>query len=88
MINCDVPALIIVCGEQQLYRSDNECAEITTVQAGQFARCHAGNESPDSLKGYWVSPVKMVPKLPGITRLCTYYSMTEKAMYRMVQDVG
>lgn len=44
--------------------------------------------SPDSLKGYWVSPVKMIPKLPGITRHSTYYSTTEKVLYRMVQDDG
>ena len=44
--------------------------------------------APDSPKGYWVSPVKMIPKLPGITRHSTYYSTTEKVLYRMVQDDG
>ena len=44
MINYDVSALILVCGEQQLYRCDNECAEISTVQTGQLSRCHTGNE--------------------------------------------
>ena len=44
--------------------------------------------APDSLKGYWVSPVKMIPKLPGITRHSTYYSTTEKVLHRMVQDDG
>ena len=29
--------------------------------------------SPDSHGGYWVSAVKMMPKLPGITHQITYY---------------
>ena len=44
--------------------------------------------TPDSLNRYWVSPVKMIPKLPGITLHSTYFSMTEKVQYRMVQDDG
>ena len=43
VINCDVSALVLVCGEQQL-RCDNRCAEISTVQTGQLSRCHTGNE--------------------------------------------
>ena len=43
VINCDVSALILVCGEQQL-RCDNGCAEKSSFQTGQFARCHTGNE--------------------------------------------
>ena len=43
VINCDVSALILVCGEQQV-RCDNGCAEISTVQTGQLSRCHTGNE--------------------------------------------
>ena len=50
--------------------------------------CIRPSLTPDSLKGYWVSPVKMIPKLPGITRHSTYYSTTEKVLYRMVQDDG
>ena len=38
VINCDVSALILVCGEQQV-RCDNGCAEISTVQTGQLSRC-------------------------------------------------
>ena len=33
--------------------------------------------TPDSHGGYWVSPVKMMPKLPGITHQITYYSTTK-----------
>ena len=55
----------------------------------QTRKCHVTTVlPPDSLKGYWVSPVKMIPKLPGITRHSTYYSTTEKVLYRMVQDDG
>ena len=43
VINCDVSALVLVCGKQQL-RCDNGCAEISTVQTGQLSRCHTGNE--------------------------------------------
>ena len=43
VINCDVSALILVCGEQQLGR-DNGCAEISTVQTGQLSLCHTGDE--------------------------------------------
>ena len=39
VINCDVSALILVCGEQQLCWCDNGCAEISTVQTGQLSRC-------------------------------------------------
>ena len=43
-LNCDVSALILVCGEQQV-RCDNGCAEISTViQTGQLSHCHTGNE--------------------------------------------
>ena len=35
------------------------------------------NDPPDSHGGYWVSPVKMMPKLPGITHQITYYSTTK-----------
>ena len=43
VINCDVSALTLVCGEQQV-RCDNGCAEISTVQTGQLSRCHTGND--------------------------------------------
>ena len=33
--------------------------------------------TPDSHGGYWVSPVKMMPKLLGITHQITYYSTTK-----------
>ena len=44
VINCDVSALILVCGEQQLCWCDNGCAEISTVQTGQLSRGHTGSE--------------------------------------------
>ena len=42
-----------------------------TLQTDQFV---AGSGAPGSLDMHWVSPAKMIPKLPGSSRCSTYYS--------------
>ena len=44
--------------------------------AGQEVCLQSSIISPDSHEEYWVSPVKIIPILPGITRRITYYSTT------------
>ena len=43
---------------------------------------HKHPQTPGSLDGYWLSPVKMIPKLSGISRCSTYYSTTYVTYWR------
>ena len=51
--------------------------EKNVISADKFVRGRIRVCAPDSHGGYWVSPVKMMPKLPGITHQITYYSTTK-----------
>ena len=72
----------------RLKSKKNICAPFAPVPKGEI-RCNFHGRvthvrlvsvfiTPDSHGGYWVSPVKMMPKLPGITHQITYYSTTNK----------